>query len=127
MKKKKLVNELIEEIKKTKKFLRKINSFHREFSKNDLLRLGKTRSSAIILSEIIVDFYTCTETLFIRISQFFENSLLKNKWHTDLLHKMTLKMNNIRIPVISDKTHDILLEFLKFRHFKRYYFEFDYD
>ena len=45
----------------------------------------------------------------------------------DLLHKMTLEIEGIRLAVISDKTRGILLEFLKFRHFKRYYFEFDLD
>ena len=34
---------------------------------------------------------------------------------------------NERQQVISDETHAMLGEFLRFRHFKRYYFEFEYD
>jgi len=79
------------------------------------------------MAEILVDFYTCLETLFLRISRFFENNLQTDKWHSDLLHKMTLEMNKIRPAVLSDKTYQLLNEFLKFRHFRRYYFEFEYD
>lgn len=80
-----------------------------------------------MLAEIITDFYTCLETLFLRISRFFENNLRQDRWHSDLLHKMTLEIGGVRKAVISDSTYPILLEFMKFRHFKRYYFESDYD
>ncbi len=40
---------------------------------------------------------------------------------------MILEIEGVRKAVISDETYSNLLEFLKFRHFKRYYFEFDYD
>jgi hypothetical protein len=53
--------------------------------------------------------------------------LHKDKWHSDLLHKMTLEIQGIRKAVISDETYIILVELMKFRHFRRYYFEFDYD
>lgn len=127
MKENELIPELISEIQKTLLLLSKIDAFYQDFKRNDLLTLGESRSSAIILAEIVVDFYTCVETLFLRISRFFENSLEQKKWHMDLLHKMTLEIEGIRVAVISDKTRGILLEFLKFRHFKRYYFEFDLD
>ena len=51
----------------------------------------------------------------------------REKWHSDLLRKMTLKIDGLRNAVISDETYATLLEFMKFRHFKRYYFEFEYD
>ncbi|MDI6791408.1 MAG: hypothetical protein QME81_00875 [bacterium] len=121
------VLDLIREIKKTQTVLAKIDSFYQEFTKNDLPLLGKKETSAIVVAEIMVDFYTCLETLFLRISRFFENRLQKEKWHADLLHKMTLEIEEYRLPVISDEVHSILLEFLKFRHFRRYYFEFNYD
>lgn len=127
MKENEQVKNLIKEIRKTQKILSKLDSFYNEFQKNELPLLGKKKASAIIISEIMVNFYTCVETLFLRISQFFENTLQKDKWHTDLLHKMTLGVLDTRMPVISDETYSILLEFMKFRHFKRYYFEFNYD
>lgn len=127
MKKIDLTAELIGDIKKNRLMLSKIDSFYKEFTKDELVSLGKNKISGIVMSEIMVDFYTCLETLFIKISQFFENTLKKDKWHSDLIYKMTLEIEGSRIAVISDETYSILLEFMKFRHFKRYYFEFEYD
>ena len=127
MKENELVAELVEETRKSRIMLGKIDSFYRDFKTNDFILLGKKKASAIVIAEIMVDFYTCLETLFLRISQFFENTLQKDKWHSDLLHKMTLEIEGVRKAVVSDETYSILFEFMKFRHFTRYYFEFDYD
>ncbi len=40
---------------------------------------------------------------------------------------MTLEIEEIRKAVIADETHTLLFEIMKFRHFKRHYFEFNYD
>jgi hypothetical protein len=88
---------------------------------------ARRMDQAIVISDLICSYYTCLETIFLRISQFFENSLSKEKWHLDLLQKMTLQIDGIRNAVILDETYNILVELLKFRHFKRYYFELEYD
>jgi hypothetical protein len=118
---------LIEEIDKTEKILAEIRSFYKTYKTNDQALLGKGRSAGIILAEILTDYYTCLETLFLRISRHFENNLQTDRWHADLLHKMTLKIEGTRIPVITDLAGAILEELLRFRHFRRYYFQFDYD
>ena len=82
---------------------------------------------AIVLADVLVNYYTAAETLFLRISQFFENELAREKWHQDLLQKMTLRIEGVREPVVADATELLLVELLKFRHFKRYYFQFEYD
>lgn len=127
MKENEMLAELVEEIRKCRVMLGKVDSFYRDFKTNEFTLLGKKKASAIVIAEIMVDFYTCLETLFLRISQFFENTLQKDKWHSDLLHKMTLEIEGVRKAVVSDETYSILFEFMKFRHFRRYYFEFDYD
>jgi hypothetical protein len=76
---------------------------------------------------VVTNYYTCLETIFLRISQFFENQLNSEKWHKHLLEKMRIQINGVREQAISDDTYYLLLELLKFRHFKRYYFEFNYD
>ncbi len=81
----------------------------------------------IILAEIFVNYYTCAETLFFRISQFFENGLDKEKWHYELLRKMTLEIPDVREQVITEELFAIIDEFRRFRHFKRYYYQFNYD
>lgn len=40
---------------------------------------------------------------------------------------MTLSVADTREPVIEDDTFRVLDELLRFRHFRRYYFEFEYD
>jgi len=106
--------------------LAKINAYYDEFESQGE-STGRTTERAIVLSDIFSNFYTCAETAFLRISQFFENSLDSERWHKDLLSKMTVVIKGVRERVISDESRMSLSEMLRFRHFKRYYFEFDYD
>ncbi|QTA82129.1 Uncharacterized protein dnl_44960 [Desulfonema limicola] len=82
---------------------------------------------AMIITQSLTNYYTCLETIFLRISKFFENNLDKEKWHRSLLEKMTLEIEDVRPKIISEPVYQGLLELLKFRHFSRYYFELDYD
>ena len=90
---------------------------------------GKTPSiaEAMVVSQSLSNYYTCIETIFVRISRFFENHLPPDRWHQALLEKMCLEIEGIRPRVISDFVFSSLLELLKFRHFSRYYFDLDYD
>lgn len=81
----------------------------------------------MVVAEFMVDYYTCLETCFFRISQLFENHLSPDRWHADLLEKMTLSMPDIRVAVIPEPVAADLNELMKFRHFRRYYFELEYD
>ena len=40
---------------------------------------------------------------------------------------MVLRIEGIRIPAVSEAIYPALLELQRFRHFKRYYFELEYD
>lgn len=102
-------------------------SFYNDFKANEYKNLGKCTISAMVLSQVFVDFYTCVETFMFRVSQEFENNLKKEQWHKDLLQKMSLLIPNIRPALLSKTTSNLLTELLQFRHFKRYYFDFDYD
>lgn len=115
------------EIQKGISVLKKIFSFYTAYIGNEFTKEDKRTEHAIVISDLICNYYTCLETIFLRISQFFENSLITEKWHQDLLQKMTLEIAGVRIAVISDETYNTLLELLKFRHFKRYYFDLNYD
>jgi hypothetical protein len=121
------INTLIGRLDKCKAILLKQENEYALFLKDDLPLLGKKNTTAMIMAEFITDYYTCLETLFLRISQFFENNLSDDRWHSDLLEKMTLNIPGVREHVISDKTYSILVELMKFRHFRRYYFEMEYD
>ena len=121
------LSDLIEEVLKTRKILARIGDFRGDFTQGEFQRLGRTQVSAITFAEIFDNYYTALETLFVRISQYYGNNLNRQRWHSDLLHKMTLSLPDVREAVLSEACASILQEFLKFRHFRRYYFEFEYD
>ncbi len=121
------ISLLIGRIEKSEAILKKITYQYDQFLETDFKMMGRKNTSAIVIAEFLVDYYTCLETLFLRISQFFENSLQTERWHADLLEKMTLRIEGLREPVISDQTYGQLRELMRFRHFRRYYFELEYD
>ena len=106
--------------------LDRINRFYDQFhDRQDATR--QSTENAIIVSDVFVSFYTCLETAFLRISQLFENTLDGSRWHEQLLRAMTRTIPSVRERVISDTSYAALSELRRFRHFKRYYFEFNYD
>jgi hypothetical protein len=121
------IDILKSEISKGMSVLTRIENYYQSYIKKKCIVKKMETEQAIVISDVICNYYTCLETIFIRISQFFENNLLKEKWHQDLLNKMVLQIDNIREAVISEETYNNLLELLKFRYFKRYYFGFNYD
>lgn len=121
------ISELAARIDKCLEVAGKIAAGYHSFLVSDFVILGRKNTSAMVVSEYMVDYYTCLETCFLRISQFFENHLTKDRWHADLLEKMTLRIEGVRDPVLTDATAAGLAELMKFRRFRRYYFEMDYD
>jgi len=97
------------------------------YQKEKITEKQPSIEEAMVVSQGISNYYTCAETIFLRISRFFENHLPRERWHQTLLEKMVLEIDGIRPRVISDSVYSALLELLKFRHFSRYYFDLDYD
>jgi hypothetical protein len=90
-------------------------------------RTAPNRAGRIVVAHILENAYTAIETALLRISQGFDNSLSPERWHTDLLDKMLLSKKGVRPRVLSDESHRLLTELMRFRHFTRYYLELDYD
>lgn len=118
-----LLGELMDGLEATSK----IEAFLVEYEKTALHDKTPGVEQALALSQALGNYYTCLETVFFRISQFFENNLPPSRWHQALLEKMTMDIPEIRPAVISHETRKGLQELLKFRHFSRYYYAFDYD
>jgi hypothetical protein len=118
---------LLSEIEKSRGVLVRIGGFYDDYLTRSWPLESRSTEQAIVVADVLVSYYTALETLFLRISQFFENELAPEKWHRDLLRRMTLRIEGVREPVIADATGEALGELLKFRHFKRYYFQFTYD
>ncbi|MGA2974151.1 MAG: hypothetical protein ABSF77_02450 [Spirochaetia bacterium] len=121
------IAELIAGIEKNERTLDKLQASLATALKHDVQVLGRTENAALIIAGLLENYYTCLETVFLRISQFFENSLSGQRWHAELLEKMTIHIEGVRIPAVSEGNHGNLWELLKFRHFRRYYFETGYD
>ncbi len=85
------------------------------------------RAERIVVAQILENVYTAIETALLRISQGFDNTLSPERWHADLLDKMLLEKKGVRPRVLSEESHRLLTELMRFRHFKRYYLELDYD
>ncbi len=121
------IQVLILELDKARAVLARIEGFYAELLKEEAPLVNRTTRNAILLADVLVSYYTCAETVFLRISRHFENALDAERWHRDLLSKMCLEIPGIRERVLRDQTRACLDELLRFRHFKRYYFEFDFD
>ncbi len=121
------VRTLEAEIQKHLSVLKRLEDYLVRFSREKLDGNTPCVDSAMILAQALTNYYTCLETVFLRISRFFENNLPAERWHQSLLEKMTLQIDEVRPRVLRDDVYWGLLELLKFRHFARYYFEMDYD
>ncbi len=93
----------------------------------DIPKLGKTGNAAVMVAGLVENYYTCLETAYLKISQHFENHLAPSRWHAELLAKMTLHIEGVRVPAVSRASYGALLELQRFRHFKRYHFDLEYD
>lgn len=119
--------ELIGVIKNHKEILRKLYSRINENYSVDSTCEEWNWQRGLIAAGLFENYYTCAETIFLRIAQFFENNLDADRWHSHLLEKMSIKIEGTRPAVLSLKTANSFQELRRFRHFKRYYFELDYD
>ena len=121
------IRELIALIRAHRRRLEAVYRSMESALEGEIAQLGRTPISALIVAGLLENYYTCLETMYLRISQAFENNLESARWHNDLLQKMTLEIESVRPAAVSDEAFPLLFELLKFRHFKRYYFELEYD
>lgn len=118
---------LIGEIKESLIAFNKIHNLYLSYVNVFTDEKNRDVRDAVLLTEILCNSYTCLETILFRISRAFENHLSSEKWHKELLHKMRIEIPRVRKAVLSQESYLLLDELRRFRHFKRYYFDFDYD
>lgn len=118
---------LIGEITESLVVLNKINHLYSSYRQIFMTVDQRELRDAVLLADILCNSYTCIETILFRIARVFENHLDPNQWHKELLRKMHLDIPNIRKAVLSRNSYQMLDELRRFRHFKRYYYDFDYD
>ncbi|MCZ7637804.1 MAG: hypothetical protein M5U12_18260 [Verrucomicrobia bacterium] len=111
------IQVLVSELEKGRTVLARVRDFYRDYlSRTDEARARLTEQ-AIVIANLLSGWYTCLETQFLRISRFFENHLAAERWHQDLLEKMTLDLPGIRQAVIHSDTAVLLGELLPFLGF----------
>ncbi|MGK7942844.1 MAG: hypothetical protein AB4058_00060 [Microcystaceae cyanobacterium] len=118
---------LIGEMRESLKVLAQINNLYQSYHSNFTTVKQRDLRDAVLLADILCNSYTCVETILFRIARVFENHLEPNQWHKELLRKMHIEIPNIRKAVLSKDSYQLLDELRRFRHFKRYYYDFDYD
>jgi hypothetical protein len=64
--------------------------------------------------------YNAIESILRRIATAFENALSAERWHEDLLHRMTLEIPEVRPAVIAEPLRARLDALRRFRHFFRH-------
>ena len=96
-----------------------------------LAQLSKTAPSVLELrglGDILHDFYTGTERLFLKIAPELNGGVPAGlAWHRELLDNMTLEIPGIRPAVIRRETARGLDEFLRFRHLFRNVYGFELE
>ncbi|TVR57794.1 MAG: hypothetical protein EA426_11395 [Spirochaetaceae bacterium] len=121
------LNDVVSEITAGCAALGRLDAFARSQLAGDIAKLGQNETAAFAVATMLENYYTAAETVFFRISQQFGNSLTPDRWHSDLLRKMRIEMPDVRPAVISETTYSLMDELMRFRHFKRYYYQLQFD
>jgi len=89
--------------------------------------LGKNSSlSRRIKGSILHDFYNCCERIFRRIAVDINGGFdTEERWHKELLYRMTIPIGNIRPHVLSEELAAELDDYLSFRHVFRNIYGFE--
>lgn len=82
----------------------------------------------IVVAYHLHHLYTAFENIFLNIANTFENSIKDaNRWHTELLDRMTLDLLPLRPRVLDDAAYTALDELRRFRHVFRHAYRIDLD
>jgi len=74
----------------------------------------------IVLAYYLHNLYCAFESIFQHIAEVFENQISDQaSWHTELLRRLTLDIEEVRPRLLSDEAYDCLDELRRFRHLFR--------
>ena len=121
------LTDLIAEIENGQAALERLDSYSRTVLARDTAALSRNETAALAVATTLENYYTAAETVLLRISQQFGNNLSPERWHSDLLHRMSMQIPDTRPAVLAPESHSLMDELMRFRHFKRYYHHTQYD
>ena len=97
------------------------------FLEHDIPQVGRDWKSALVVAGLLENYYTSAETALFRIAQQTGIQINADRWQADLLARLSHAVEDVRPRVLGESTYKRLDELRRFHHFKRYYFETDYD
>ncbi len=93
-------------------------------SKNFKKSFGKVESLGYQLHNL----YCAFEDLFKLVADYFENNIeTRDRWHVDLLKKMKIEIEGIRLSLLSTETFENLNELRALRHLFRHAYTYELD
>ena len=88
--------------------------------------LNKPGRNVRVFGSIVHDFYYCCERIFKRIASEINGSFFEGeKWHKELLYRMTIAIKDLRPAVVSEQLAAELDDYLSFRHVFRNIYGFE--
>lgn len=115
-----LIAEIDDDLRAIKEIEERIDELYHSLEGGNVIDKDKAA-----LGYYLHNLYNACESILKRIAGFFENSVEGTRWHTDLLKRMTLKIEEIRPSVISKDSYSLLNELRKFRHLFRHAYDYD--
>lgn len=120
-----LSSEIKKEIKTIKHLVNEINDFYIRNKSTDY-ELIENFHKLRVYGSILHDFYTGIEKIFRKIAIEMDEELPEGlSWHSELLERMDLSIEDVRIQVIEKDLKRKLYEYLRFRHVFRNVYGFD--
>lgn len=99
--------------------LRAIDEIHRALEGTSLSPEA-SEETTIVAGYRLHNLYNAVENIFRSIAEAFENQLHdRERWHSELLRRMTLDLRPVRPAVIDERAYECLDELLRFRHLFR--------
>ena len=121
MKNKSFYKEISADVEKGLLNIQKLKREFVEIKKDDII-------SRRAKGSILHDFYNCCERIFKKISQNINGEFEESdRWHRQLLARMTVDIKGIRPRVVSEKLASELDDYLSFRHIFRNIYGFELE
>lgn len=122
------IPDLISEIKAELKLLDNLVSEIEDVSREKAKSYKKEKIYKESLALKLHNFYTGCERIFHKIADDINGGVPSSRdWHKRLLKSMSLDIEGIRPPVISESTAEILENYLAFRHVVRNIYGFEIE
>lgn len=105
-----------------------MNEIDKIYAKLDERNREKGRSAVESIGFQLHNLYCAFEDLFRIVAETFENHVHdKSRYHSELLKRMTFRIEGVRPPLLSEHAYALLDNLRAFRHFFRHAYSYELD